>query len=153
MRSDFFNRINRGASAATTQKGLAMFGGSFEKIESSVKPMSEGLFCEDGALRMPRYACVMQTQGVNRFGEPFVRKNIRVYLTNPSGRFTGAFVSFNINPDSNLQPGQWLDIDSLETYKCSRNDIEQNGVYADGVASDTAAPTDEDAAIIDRQNA
>lgn len=148
MRSDFFKRINRGAATATTQKGIAVYGGSFEKIESSVKRMSEGLFCEDGALRLPKYACVMQTQGVSRYGEPFVRKSIRVYLTNPDGRFTGAFASFNINPDSSLQPGQWLDIDSLETYKCSRNGIEHSGLYADGTPTDEQ-PDEEDLALID----
>lgn len=149
MRSEFFNRINRGAAASTAKTvGLQRFGGKFMKEQSTVKNISEGIIVDSGFLVTPKCACVMQTQGINRFGEPFVRKSIRVYVNNVDGTFDGAFVSLNINPDSVLQAGQWLDVNSVQTYKCKRYGELQPGIYADGTPTDEQ-PDEETLALID----
>lgn len=141
MTKDFFSRVSRGAQVAADNgghsTGFQVFGGKFSKIENSVRNLSEGILCSDNMVRKPVAACVVETQSVDRYGSPFIRKDVRVYLENPNGTVDGTFVSLRLNPESPLQAGQWLDTASLQSYKCERSGVQQPGNYADGTPTAT----------------
>lgn len=145
MTTDFFSRISSGAQVAANNSnhvtGLPVFGGKYTKLEDSVKLMKDGVLCSDSMVRKPVAACVIETQAVDRYGSPFIRKDVRVYLQNPNGSVDGTFVSLRLNPKSPLQSGQWLNIDTLKSYQCERSGVIQTELYADGDATDTLPDT------------
>ena len=145
MTTDFFSRISNGAQVAANNSnhvtGLPVFGGKYTKVEDSVKLMKDGVLCSDSMIRKPVAACVIETQAIDRYGSPFIRKDVRVYLQNPNGSVDGTFVSLRLNPKSPLQSGQWLNIDTLKSYQCERSGVIQTELYADGDATDTLPDT------------
>ena len=146
LNSSFFTRLSRSAqnvaNGSNGNNGVQIFGGKFSKIEESVSNLADGILCSDGLRRKPVAACVIETQSVDRYGSPFVRKDVRVYLENPNGKVDGVFASYRLNPDSTLRPGQWLDVNSLQSYKCERAGVEQPGNYADAKATDAEPSKD-----------
>lgn len=141
MTKDFFSRVSasalRNGSMAAGNGGFQVFGGKYTKIEDSVTNLKDGVMCADNMIRKPVAACVIETQSVDRYGSPFIRKDVRVYLQNPDNSVDGTFISMRLNPDSKLQPGQWLDIETLQSYQCQRSGVRQNGFYAEGEATET----------------
>jgi len=128
MNSFFTKMVANNATAGKV--GRRIFGESFEVVnESDLKEIID----EAGRPRKILCACVVDNSGISpTTGQPFSAKQVKVFVSSYDGKPSKAYVPFAIKPDSELQIGQWLDINTLKVRTLARNGVTLRNEYLDG---------------------